>query len=66
MTVHVHSGVQICEWTLPPGTVRRMLGHANFATTMKLYGGLTAEALDKAAGALGDAFEPKKEDVQRV
>jgi len=25
----------------------------------KLYGGLTAEALDKAAGALGDAFEPK-------
>jgi hypothetical protein len=28
---------------------------------MKLYGGLTAEALDKAAGALGDAFEPKPE-----
>jgi hypothetical protein len=28
---------------------------------MKLYGGLTAEALDKAAGALGDAFEPKQE-----
>jgi integrase len=49
----------------PPGTVHRILGHANFATTMKLYGGLTAEALDKAAGALGDAFEPKKEELQR-
>jgi hypothetical protein len=33
---------------IPPGTVHRILGHANFATTMKLYGGLTAEALDKA------------------
>ena len=43
----------------PPGAVHRILGHASFATTMKLYGGLTAEALDKAAGALGDAFEPK-------
>jgi integrase len=48
----------------PPGTVHRILGHANFATTMKLYGGLTAEALDKAAGALGDAFEPKSEVKQ--
>jgi integrase len=46
---------------IPPGTVHRILGHANFATAMKLYGGLTAEALDKAAGALGDAFEPKQE-----
>lgn len=46
---------------VPPGTVHRILGHANFATTMKLYGGLTAEALDKAASALGDAFEPKPE-----
>jgi hypothetical protein len=26
----------------PPGTVHRILGHASFATTMKLYGGLTA------------------------
>jgi integrase len=46
---------------IPPGTVHRILGHANFATTMKLYGGLTQEALEKAAGALGDAFEPKQE-----
>jgi integrase len=44
---------------LPPGTVHRILGHASFATTMKLYGGLTAEALENAAGTLGDAFEPK-------
>jgi integrase len=50
---------------IPPGTVHRILGHANFATTMKLYGGLTPEALQKAAGALGDAFEPKKEEVKR-
>jgi integrase len=44
---------------LPPGTVHRILGHASFATTMKLYGGLTAEALESAAGALADAFEPR-------
>jgi len=44
---------------IPPGTVHRILGHASFATTMKLYGGLTAEALESAAGTLGDAFEPK-------
>jgi integrase len=43
----------------PPGTVHRILGHASFATTMKLYGGLTAEALESAAGTLADAFEPK-------
>jgi hypothetical protein len=33
-------------------------GDASFATTMKLYGGLTAEAIEKAAGTLGDALEP--------
>ena len=37
----------------------RILGHASFATTMKLYGGLTAEALESAAGTPADAFEPK-------
>jgi len=41
----------------PPGTVYRILGHASFATTMRLYGGLTSEALQNAAGTLGDAFE---------
>jgi hypothetical protein len=30
---------------IPPGTVHRILGHASFATTMKLYGDLTSEAL---------------------
>jgi integrase len=44
---------------IPPGTVHRILGHASFATTMKLYGGLTAEALENAAGALASAFELK-------
>jgi hypothetical protein len=39
----------------PPGT------GAAFATTMKLYGALTSEALQNAAGTLGDAFErPRK------
>jgi hypothetical protein len=39
--------------------MRRSHGHASFATTMKLYGGLTAEALESAAGTVGNAFEPK-------
>jgi hypothetical protein len=39
--------------------VHRILGHASFATTMKLYGGLTAEALESAAGTMADAFEPR-------
>jgi hypothetical protein len=28
----------------------RILGHSSFATTMKLYGGLTSEALEKCCG----------------
>jgi integrase len=47
----------------PPGTVHRILGHASFATTMKLYGGLTAEALESAAGTLGKAFEAKVDET---
>jgi Phage integrase family len=43
----------------PPGSVHRILGHTSFATTMKLYGGFTAEALESAAGTLADAFEPR-------
>ena len=46
---------------IPPGTVHRILGHASFATTMKLYGGLTSEALESAADTPGEAFEPKPE-----
>ena len=45
--------------TIPQGTVHRILGHASFATTMKLYGGLTAQAPDNAAGTLAGAFEPR-------
>ena len=41
-----------------PGAVHRILGHASLATTMKLDGGLTAAALENAAGALASAFEP--------
>ena len=44
---------------MSPGTVHRILGHASFATTMKLYGGLTSEALEAAAGVLGTAYDPK-------
>jgi len=55
-----HTAATILASSLtPPGTVHRLLGHASFITTMKLYGGLTAEALEKAAEALGDAFELK-------
>ncbi len=31
---------------------------------MKLHSGLTAEALENAAGTLGDAFEPKRDKNQ--
>ena len=50
----------------PPGTVHRILGHASFATTMKLYGGLTAQALESAAGTLADAFEPRSDKNQET
>lgn len=44
--------------------MHRILGHATFATTMNLYGGLTAEALKSAADALGSAFEPRPDKNQ--
>lgn len=56
-TIHASSST-------PSGTVHRILGHASFATTMKLYGGLTAEALESVAGTLADAFEPKSDKPQ--
>jgi hypothetical protein len=46
---------------VPPRTVHRSWGMPNFATAMKLKGGLTPAALETAAGTLGDAFEPKPE-----
>jgi len=50
-TALVSSGV-------PPGIVHRVLGHTNFATTLKLYGGTTGEALESAAAALEAAMSP--------
>ena len=47
--------------SIPPGAVHRILGHASFATTMKLYGGLTSQALESAAGTLAGAFEKIKD-----
>jgi hypothetical protein len=41
--------------------VHRILGHASFATTMKLYGWLAAEALENAAGTLADACEAQSD-----
>jgi integrase len=43
----------------PPGVVHRILGHANFATTVKLYGGVLPQALESAADKTGAAFEPR-------
>lgn len=44
---------------LPPGAVHRHLGHASFATTLKLYGSLTDAVRVEAADAIAAAFEPK-------
>ena len=67
--VHFHSlrhtaATILASSATPPGAVHRILGHASFATTMKLYGGLTADALESAAGTMGSAFEPKPEPKQ--
>jgi integrase len=43
----------------PPAVVHRILGHANFATTLKLYGGITSEALENAGGKVANAFIPR-------
>jgi hypothetical protein len=44
---------------------RTRLVNASFSTTMKLHGGLTAEASESAAGTLANAFEPRP-DKQRT
>jgi integrase len=49
--------------SIPPGAVHRILGHASFGTTMKLYGGLTSQALESAAGTLAEAFAPIKDKL---
>lgn len=43
----------------PPAVVHSMLGHANFATTLKLYGGVTAQALGLASGKTSKMLAPR-------
>jgi integrase len=50
----------------PPGTVHRILGHESFATTMALYGGLTEEALGKAAATMAGVYEPAPDKLSGV
>ena len=42
----------------PIGVVHQILGHANYATTAKLYGSVTDAALTAAADAAAAAFVP--------
>jgi integrase len=41
------------------GVAHKVLGHSSFATTQKLYGGVTAVALASAATAVADQYAPK-------
>ena len=50
----------------PPGAVHRIMRHASFATTMKLYGGLTTDALESAAGTMADAFDIPTETARNI
>jgi integrase len=45
----------------PPAVVHKILGHANFSTTLKLYGGVLPQALERAGGKTGAAFEPQSD-----
>ncbi len=47
-----------------PGVVHRVLGHTDYATTLALYGGTTAEALASAAAAIENATNPYRNDKQ--
>jgi integrase len=55
---HTYETILVSSDT-PPGVVHTILGHANFATTLKLYGGITSEALNNAGGKVADAFKPR-------
>ncbi|MDB6014603.1 MAG: integrase family protein [Gammaproteobacteria bacterium] len=55
---HTYKTILVSSDT-PPAAVHTILGHANFATTLKLYGGITSEALENAGGKVADAFKPK-------
>jgi integrase len=55
---HTYKTVLVSTDT-PPAVVHKILGHANFATTLKLYGGVLPQALERAGGKTGAAFEPR-------
>jgi integrase len=59
---HTYKTILVSSDT-PPAVVHTILGHANFATTLKLYGGITSEALKNAGGKVADAFKPKPDDT---
>jgi hypothetical protein len=46
--------------------VHKILGHANFATTLKLYCGVRPEALVSAACKTGSAFEQPRPDKNQT
>jgi hypothetical protein len=51
----------------PPAVVHKILGHANFATTLKLHGGVLPKALETAGDKTGAAFglRPDKNQTNR-
>ena len=61
---HTYKTILVSSDT-PPAVVHTILGHANFATTLKLYGGITSEALENAGGKIAEAFN-KKPDKNRT
>ena len=53
---HTYKTILVSSDT-PPAVVHTILGHANFATTLKLYGGVTSQALESAGGKVAEAFK---------
>jgi integrase len=53
---HAYKTILVSSDT-PPAVVHTILGHANFATTLKLYGGVTSQALENAGGKIAEAFK---------
>ncbi len=41
---------------VPPAVAHEIIGHSNYATTVRLYGSVSAEARLSAANTVGDAF----------
>ena len=55
---HTYMTTLVSSDTLP-AVVHEILGHANFATTVKLYGGITKGALKRAEARIAEAFAPQ-------